>query len=699
VSKLPERIGKYHVVGHIGRGGMGSVYKAHDPHLERMVAIKVMTEEANLDTEARARFMREARSAARLNHPNVITVYELGEESGRTFIVMELLEGVPLSRVIERQPPASLREKLAIMIQVCDGLAFAHQRGVVHRDVKPANIFVLESGQVKILDFGIARLATSDLTRTGLLMGTPHYMSPEQARGRRTDARSDIFSAGVVCYELLSGRRPFPGAGYLEVLESLRSEEPTPLGQLLPDLPAPAAEAVHRAMAKDLAERFQRIEDLRRVLADALDVLDTSGGEELREAVGRRLAEVVRLHRVLVATVGAAALGDEKLPVLDQGTTGVGLRTLLRDLEQQADRLHAFARRVEELEPAVARGMAAAERGAYAEAARELDAVLAEIPQHQRAREYRERVRIEQELDRTVRAFGVVPPAIVTEAGTPRESPPAPVPATAAGSSTSMRTARSGPPRVTLTRAMGTGAVMDDTHGGWGRRGHRVLVGVAVLAVVAGGVFLFGPLGPRPTGWGGRPGGVEAPRAPQLPAGTGAGSPSAPSPGRAPEASQPAPSDAGPTPATPTPTPKPTVGSPADGKTSLKAAAAEPKPKPVAKTPAADGKGLPSDPKRGPKTPAPEAKAPPAGAGSAAKAPAEARSASKATPAPAAPRPLTDEQQKAVEDTLTLAQLFQARGDNERARREYRRALDIDPTHAEAKQGLAQVEETLRGKR
>jgi tetratricopeptide (TPR) repeat protein len=440
-------------------------------------------------------------------------------------------------------------------------------------------------------------------------------------------------------------------------------------------------------MAKDLAQRFQQIGDLRRVLADALDALDASGGEELREAVGRRLAEVVRLHRVLVATVGAAALGDEKLPLLDQGTTGIGLRTLLRDLEQQADRLHAFARRAEELEPAVVRGIAAAERGAHAEAARELDAVLAEIPQHQRAREYRERVRIELELDRTVRAFGVAPPAIMTEAGTPREPPPAPVPATAAGSSTSMRTARSGPPRVTLTRAIGTGAVVDDTHAGWGQRGHRILVAVAVLAIAAGGVFLFGPLSPRPSGWGGRPPAADRPQASQPPAGAGAGVAPSPATSPVPEASPPARPAAGPSSATPGPSTK--AGEPrppgpeasGDGKTPPKAAIAEPKPKPSARPPA------------------PEAKAPAADARPAPKAPAEARSGSRPPAAPAVARPLTDEQQKAVEDALTLAQLFQARGDNERAQREYRKVLDIDPTHVEAKQGLAQVEESLRARR
>ncbi|MBI4010906.1 MAG: serine/threonine protein kinase, partial [Candidatus Rokubacteria bacterium] len=263
MSGQPERIGKYRVVEPIGRGGMGSVYKAHDPVLDRMVAVKVMTEGAEVGTEARERFLREAQSAARLNHPNIITVYELGEDRGQVFIVMELLEGEPLSRLIARVPPPSLRQKLAIMVQICEGLGFAHRRGVIHRDVKPANIFILQNGQVKILDFGIARLSSSELTRTGLLMGTPNYMSPEQARGRRTDARSDIFSTGVVFYELLSGRKPFLGEDYFETMEKVRSEDPRPLAELVAGLPLPLVRAVERSLAKDPAVRYQTLEDLR----------------------------------------------------------------------------------------------------------------------------------------------------------------------------------------------------------------------------------------------------------------------------------------------------------------------------------------------------------------------------------------------------------------------------------------------------
>src|SRR5262245_37294327 len=180
-----QRLGKYRIVERIGRGGMGTVYKAHDPMLDRAVALKVISHDIGVTDELRARFFREAQACARLSHPNVITVYDMGEEDNHLFIVMELLEGDELKQIISQRRQLFLEEKLSLMAQVCDGLGYAHQKGVIHRDVKPGNIYVLHTGQVKILDFGIARIATADanLTRTGLIIGTLRYMSPEQARG------------------------------------------------------------------------------------------------------------------------------------------------------------------------------------------------------------------------------------------------------------------------------------------------------------------------------------------------------------------------------------------------------------------------------------------------------------------------------------------------------------------------------------
>ena len=205
-----DHIGKYRVVGTIGKGAMGEVYKAKDPLLNRYVAIKTIAPALAADPDFRRRFQREAQSAAQLNHTNIVTVFDFGEEDGLTYMAMELLEGRDLKDAV-RSRDLRLGDKLSVMEQICDGLAFAHAKGVVHRDLKPGNIHLQPNGQVKILDFGLARLGESDMTKTGTVMGTPHYMSPEQVRGQKADARSDVFSLGAVFYEMLSHHRPVRG--------------------------------------------------------------------------------------------------------------------------------------------------------------------------------------------------------------------------------------------------------------------------------------------------------------------------------------------------------------------------------------------------------------------------------------------------------------------------------------------------------
>jgi len=202
-----EKIGKYQIVGKIGHGAMGEVFKAHDPLLNRLIAVKTISGSAPAEGDARKRFLREAQSAARLNHPNIITVFDLGEDQGRVYMAMELLEGTDLREIINTQAVTDIGQKLDFMEQVCDGLAYAHDKQIVHRDLKPGNIHVQPSGQIKIMDFGLARLGASEMTATGTVMGTPNYMSPEQVRGEKADARSDIFSLGAVFYELLTAHK------------------------------------------------------------------------------------------------------------------------------------------------------------------------------------------------------------------------------------------------------------------------------------------------------------------------------------------------------------------------------------------------------------------------------------------------------------------------------------------------------------
>jgi len=180
---------------------MGIVYKALDPSIERIVAVKTMSADLDSDPELRARFFREARSAGQLSHKNIVTIYDLGEEAGKAYMAMEFLDGEDIKQLITSGVRVPIESKVEYMIEVLEGLAHAHQKGIFHRDVKPGNIYITNSGQVKILDFGLARMASSDITKTGLVMGTPNYMSPEQINGSAVDHRSDIFSAGATFYE------------------------------------------------------------------------------------------------------------------------------------------------------------------------------------------------------------------------------------------------------------------------------------------------------------------------------------------------------------------------------------------------------------------------------------------------------------------------------------------------------------------
>ena len=258
-GSLPSRIGRFRILERIGRGAMGVVYAAHDEVIGRPVALKVLMADLESDPETRVRFHREAQAAARLLHPNIISIFDAGEDQGRPFIAMQLLEGVPLAAYLERPEAGALERKLDLMIQVCEGLAAAHGQGIVHRDLKPSNLFVQNDGLLKILDFGVARFVDSDMTPAGTILGTPDYMSPEQARGSAVDERSDIFSAGAVFYFILAGRKPFPGPGLPAVLRQLQFEEPAPLGDAVP---RELENLVLQAMAKDMEERPARVDDL-----------------------------------------------------------------------------------------------------------------------------------------------------------------------------------------------------------------------------------------------------------------------------------------------------------------------------------------------------------------------------------------------------------------------------------------------------
>ena len=263
-------IGSYRLVRKIGRGNMGVVYEGLDIGGRRL-AVKILAGELAKDPELVERFRREAMAAARLPHPNITSVEDFGTDGDRLYIAMELLEGADLKVLIDTGRLGTLPERLGIMKQVAAGMAAVHAAGLVHRDLKPANIHVTPSGVAKIMDFGLVRMSDSNMTSTGMVMGSPAYMAPEQLRGEKVEARCDVFSMGAVFYELLSGRRAFPGKGITEIMMGVVTREPSPLVEYAPETPLAVALVVGRAMRKDPTQRYRNAGELHA----ALEVLGT----------------------------------------------------------------------------------------------------------------------------------------------------------------------------------------------------------------------------------------------------------------------------------------------------------------------------------------------------------------------------------------------------------------------------------------
>jgi eukaryotic-like serine/threonine-protein kinase len=303
-----QKIGKYEVVRKIGQGGFGVVFEGRDPFIKRRVAIKTCSAE---DEEIRKRFFREAEIAGNLQHRHIVTVFDLGVQDGVPYLVQEYLPGEDLSHKIKRRDPLSDFTKLSYLIQVAEGLEYAHAQGVVHRDIKPANIRILEDDSVKIMDFGIAKLASAEtqLTHTGMAMGTAGYLPPEQIRGEKVDLRADIFSYGVMSYELLAGQRPFVADNMSAVLFQIIGQEPAPLSSIWPQCPPALERLVKKSLAKLPSERYSSFTPL---LADL-----------------RPLREQVRGHAAPVAPAADLPTG-----VISNAQTAVELETL-RSLEKR----------------------------------------------------------------------------------------------------------------------------------------------------------------------------------------------------------------------------------------------------------------------------------------------------------------------------------------------------------------------------
>ena len=273
-----QKLGKYEIIREIGRSN-DIVYEAYDPQLKRRVAIKELVIPPGVGgekaVERRERFYREARAAGSLQHPNIVTIYEVGEDNGRHYMVMELLEGQNLREILQVKGVLSLDEALNIAEQVLNALVVAHSHGVIHRDIKPENIHILPSGIVKLTDFGIARITFEpSLTVEGEVFGTPSYMSPEQIRGLPLDGRSDLFSLGVVMYEMLSGKKPFTGDSPVTITYNILSQQPEPI----PGLPLPVWEVIRRALEKNPANRFRDAEEMLNALKKARELLSSKVG-------------------------------------------------------------------------------------------------------------------------------------------------------------------------------------------------------------------------------------------------------------------------------------------------------------------------------------------------------------------------------------------------------------------------------------
>ncbi len=378
-----RKLGKYEVLGELGHGAMGVVYRARDPIINRMVALKTITTGLADDPNLLQRFYREAQSAGGLQHPNIVTIYDMGEDQNLPYIAMELIEGESLEPLIARRTTVPLALKLTYALQACRAFDYAHKRGIVHRDIKPGNVMVSKDGVVKVVDFGIARVLDTSKTQTGMLIGTFAYMSPEQYHGEHADERSDIWSFGVLLYELLCYQRPFTGENPASLMHSICSQEPRSLTERVPDCP-PALEGIlAKILRKSREDRFQSMEDLLLELEPVY-----------KELQARSITELIDQSRALIDKSEFAQARDLLRESLKVDSANTQARTLLEKVNTELKRLLIRPKAQQHVD----KGRALLEEGRIQEARTEAENALQLDSTFEQAQELEEQVK--REIDR-----------------------------------------------------------------------------------------------------------------------------------------------------------------------------------------------------------------------------------------------------------------------------------------------------------
>jgi serine/threonine-protein kinase len=385
-----KKLGKYELLGELGRGAFGIVYRAKDPIINRPVALKTITSAVADNPSLLERFYREAQAAGSLQHSNIVTIYDMGEAGGTPFIAMELVDGPNLDDLVARQATLPLALKLGYGVQACRAFDYAHKRGIIHRDIKPGNVMVNQEGVVKVVDFGIARVLEASKTQTGALIGTFSYMAPELFHGEHATERSDIWSFGVLLYELLAYKQPFSGHSAAALMQSICMQEPVPLCEAAPDCPEDIAAVVHRMLRKGEAERFQTMEDVLLALEPIC-----------RCAQAEAIAEMLEQSRRLMQDGEFAQARDRLRDAMQLDPTHIEARALLEKANAELKRLSLRNKAQQHAE----KGRSLLREGRLQEAAEEADSALQLDSQFAPARELRQEIQREIERLELVRQY------------------------------------------------------------------------------------------------------------------------------------------------------------------------------------------------------------------------------------------------------------------------------------------------------